>query len=270
MGNVTWISMFSVGTLMAALRFGGVPAPDTSDFPPANVQLVDSKEPASQSAMRPAETVRTTSGLTGRPLEDERSLPTEASLEALPTRAVVAFGARCARRILPMYQVAWPTAPAEMVEQMDEAVRCAENAPKTPFGELAEAFQNAPRAANAAVYHFGMNGQRLPAKEVAMAVGRAVAAALNEPLNDPALEVSAVLDAIHHATADLESSDRRRILDAINNDFDLVRADVLRDGTREGKEVRAELFGALWPAGAPSGWKVIQRNDRRAEATGNP
>jgi hypothetical protein len=53
-------------------------------------------------------------------------LPIREGLQGLPRWARVAFAARCARRVEPLFRQAWPDAPVELVEAVQRAVECAE------------------------------------------------------------------------------------------------------------------------------------------------
>jgi hypothetical protein len=57
---------------------------------------------------------------------DRSQLPTESDLEKLPRRAVVAFAARCARLVLPIFKAAWPDAPQKHLVAVERAVLVAE------------------------------------------------------------------------------------------------------------------------------------------------
>ncbi|MEM9065772.1 MAG: hypothetical protein AAGB51_09820, partial [Planctomycetota bacterium] len=54
------------------------------------------------------------------------SLPSKEELRTLPRWALVAYAARCARRVQPLFKASWPDAPAEHVEAVDKAITLAE------------------------------------------------------------------------------------------------------------------------------------------------
>ncbi|MEO1009164.1 MAG: hypothetical protein AAFX79_11400, partial [Planctomycetota bacterium] len=77
---------------------------------------------------------------------------TEKDLLKLPRLARVAFAARCARRVQPLYRVLWPGAPEKHVQALDHAATLAErfaNGAPASVDELAAAHA-AAHAADAA------------------------------------------------------------------------------------------------------------------------
>ncbi len=56
------------------------------------------------------------------------TVPIEKEIAALPRWARVAFAARCARRVQPLFQAFWPEAPPEHVAAVDTAITLAERA----------------------------------------------------------------------------------------------------------------------------------------------
>lgn len=56
----------------------------------------------------------------------EPQIPTKDEIAALPWWARVAFAARCARRVLPLFQAGWPSAPKKHVHAVTMAVETAE------------------------------------------------------------------------------------------------------------------------------------------------
>src|SRR5688572_9068688 len=74
---------------------------------------------------------------------DDTTLPTKEEIERLPRWARVAFAARCARRVLPLFRGFWPAAPAEYAAAVERAVGFVEHA-------AAAASDNAHAAARAA------------------------------------------------------------------------------------------------------------------------
>ena len=61
-------------------------------------------------------------------MAEEAKLPTEEEIARLPRWARVAFAARCARRVLPLFARHWPEAPEEHVRAVVSAVEFAEDA----------------------------------------------------------------------------------------------------------------------------------------------
>ncbi|MFN0146596.1 MAG: hypothetical protein ACKVT1_08805, partial [Dehalococcoidia bacterium] len=57
--------------------------------------------------------------------------PSREELVKLPRWARVAFAARCARRVQPLFLKHWPSAPKEHVEALDKAITLAETAARS-------------------------------------------------------------------------------------------------------------------------------------------
>ena len=74
------------------------------------------------------------------------TIPTMQELSRLPRRAVVAFAARCARHVQPIF-AAWPGATQEHIAAVDRAISLAE-----AYGAALAAHAHAAYAANAAAY----------------------------------------------------------------------------------------------------------------------
>lgn len=53
---------------------------------------------------------------------DTRNIPTAQDLNTLPRWAIIAFAARCARRVEPLFKKAWPTAPRNHLDAIRDAV----------------------------------------------------------------------------------------------------------------------------------------------------
>ena len=61
-------------------------------------------------------------------MADEAKLPTEEEIAQLPRWARVAFAARCARRMLPMFKKHWSAAPNTCLTELSNQIRIAEKA----------------------------------------------------------------------------------------------------------------------------------------------
>ena len=61
-------------------------------------------------------------------MADEVKLPTKEEIAKLPRWARVAFAARCARRVVPLFKALWPVAPPRHVFNVASAVELAETA----------------------------------------------------------------------------------------------------------------------------------------------
>ena len=84
---------------------------------------------------------------------DDASDPVSAALADLPYWARVAFFARCARHVLPLWEEAWPAAPPDYLPVVEQTIVLAERsaADARPAGDLKVAAAHAARVASAAM-----------------------------------------------------------------------------------------------------------------------
>ena len=61
---------------------------------------------------------------------------TKEDFEKLPRWAVVAFAARCARRVQPLFKAGWPDAPGDSIRAVEHAVDTAEGRALTHLNAL--------------------------------------------------------------------------------------------------------------------------------------
>ncbi len=197
------------------------------------------------------------------------TLPAEEEIATLPRWGRVAFAARCARRVLPLFLHKWPDAPQSYVAQLTWAVEVSEkSAARSGAGEVWVPPAGAITCL-AYVCDAGINADRNRARavEVIVATGVAITKFKDRAENifDPHL--SAVVAVITHnasvalangmATSQETYGSAVMVADAvIRRDFDhLVNLSDRGQWTDE-TPVPLEVFGPLWPEGIPEGWPV--------------
>ncbi len=171
------------------------------------------------------------------------SLPTEAEITKLPRWARVAFAARCARRVQPLYGTNTPPPIPRYIEAISRAIRLAESCAAQASVEPIEFTTAVSDAYSARV------GTSDPSYSVARA---AMNAADCPPKPAEAAEiVRQAVDAANQAVSAVTSiaSDLRR-------DFDQLLNLALTDRWHASTPVPPEVFGPLWPEGPPKGWPV--------------
>lgn len=193
--------------------------------------------------------------------------PSEKEIRRLPRWAQVAFAARCARRVQPLFQAGWPKAPAEHVEAVKRAIRIAETgaAGTTRAGAVAVAASAsaATRAVSAA------SGQaRLSAASAAYAADAAAVASTTAAFSADASVVAASARASAAASAAFSAGEAARavhgavaetgVIRAMRADLDKLQAVAKQEGWTDETPVPPEFFGPLWPEGEPPGWPVGQ------------
>ena len=178
----------------------------------------------------------------------EVKIPSEDDIRQLPRWARLAFAARCARRVLPLFQHSWPDAPAEYVQVLERAVAVAETSATTAWGDLFGIDYSTPVFAVCEASIDAVPQSRLLCVANVGLAARAALAAADE-VRFAAFAAKAATDSAWGAG--LKQSE---MTPAIARDFQtlLARAELWTDYT----PVPAEVFGPLWPNGVPEGWPV--------------
>lgn len=168
-------------------------------------------------------------------------IPRKCEIAKLPRWARVAFAARCARRVLPLFQAGWPEAPTGRIKAVIKAVEAAERGP-----DGSHIVTHASAAATAA----SARGATIAAKmaTVAAITTAAVKSAANAATDAAAYVVYMAVDAAAEAAASTAADV------AIRADFDHLVATSIAEGWTDQTDVTPEVFGPLWPAGPPEGW----------------
>jgi hypothetical protein len=176
-------------------------------------------------------------------MADEFKLPSRDEIEELPRWAMVAFAARCARRVQPLFEARWPDAPSERVRAVDRAIGMSEQAGAMAAASAgnARAFADAARAARADATTEG-------AATVAQAATYAARAA---EAADPAYTTGTVLAAARAAAVYGWATSA-----AIRRDFEHLRAAASAESWTDRTPVPPAFFGPLWPDGEPPNWPV--------------
>lgn len=220
--------------------------------------------------------------------EKEVSIPTVEEIKKLTLWAQVAFAARCARRVQPLFEYGWPDATIESIEIIDKAIAHVEEVvadPKTvnqkksainldtvASTKLLSAVKTHPISTS--VTHSVIAAAR--ATFTACAITDRSSTAINQTVF--ASISSAVTKAVVSAASSAASFPSA--VNAIRNDYELLfllskgEPDTLftNEGdsiiTNEGDQVIAgyvdpwtndtpvprEVFGPMWPEGEPEGW----------------
>ena len=182
--------------------------------------------------------------------EKKRELPSEEEIGKLPRWAQVAFAARCARRVQPLFKAEWPDAPAEQVEAVERAIRAAE--------------ESAACAASGTAYVSGAADVcSVASSSVASAAAAAYGAAAypdDVPASASASDVYAACVSARGAV--LGTLEEGRVLRAMRADLDKLKTPAKEEGWTDETPVPPEFFGPLWPEGEPPGWPAAQARSR--------
>jgi hypothetical protein len=193
----------------------------------------------------------------GKNMADKSYTLSKEQIQSLPRWAQVAFVARCARRVQPIFSAAWPNAPQEHIIAIEKAISGAEAAAARASSaafDLIESGLGAGAAALAA-------GLSSPAYEVGMAAEYALGAAAG-PLIESSINVaSRVAEAFASATrAAIRTGSGSLWLAtgvAIYRDFERLKASAMVKGWTDETCVPPEFFGPLWHRGEEPDWNHL-------------
>lgn len=185
----------------------------------------------------------------------EPRIPTEVEIETLPRRARVAFAARCARRVLPLFRHYWPNSPVEHVAAIIRAVEVTEQAAATTQANVDAAPTAAVASASVAV------------ASVAAAARSHHTATTTDYSEAIAEHVARVAEHSSVAAARFSSAAvyraAKRVLkaapaaaDAMLADFNALVYAAAQGQWTDDTPVSPEFFGPLWPHGTPLGWPI--------------
>jgi hypothetical protein len=178
----------------------------------------------------------------------EETLPTEDEIAKLPRWARVAFAARCARRVLPLFKHSLPEAPDYHSGTMENDVEVA---------ELSAATAKAPARGGDIDGVVAAVEARTAGVPVAQAVARSATRAAkaaevaDSPFNFP--DTTVPYEAVQAAAEAAPG-----VVPHIRRDFDhLVRLAEQSHWTDD-TSVSPAVFGPLWPEGPPPGWPAME------------
>lgn len=183
-------------------------------------------------------------------------------LKPLPVCAVIAFAARCARRVQPMYSAGWPTAGLHQLMAIERAIAVAERAGAGASSSSDELYDIVNGAADANSYAFDES------TIAAITAATANLAAGSVPSSDEegvSMSYASAYSASHAAEAAAEvvvhavdGGMLRGSADAcqqmMRRDYELLCEASRREGWMDETPVPPEFFGLLWAWGPPEGW----------------
>ncbi len=191
-------------------------------------------------------------------MSEEPSILTREEIKQLPRWALVAFVARCVRRVLPLFKHSWPQDPWALASRIEEAVSMIEDSARTgiPHENLATELDSVESEATEASHD---NDKISAAAYVAEAT---FYANCTHPENRYC--VNAAIQCCKAATkaANIYNVD---IKPRIRSDFEKILEIVKTNDLTDETPVAQEIFGPLWPNSKPSGWP---KHDEYREFTG--
>ncbi len=187
-------------------------------------------------------------------------LPTEEELSRLTLRAIVAYAARCARRVQPLFT----TDNAEHIEDVDRAIRVAEAFARGVTAPLtASAGHNARNVADVYAVREGRPAREFREADPAYAAGDAAYAAAAAANGTRDAAANAARDAARSTAYSVD--DARTIDVCIRRDYDFLAIHYPRTEGIHGEPIDPSEngpLGTLWPEGEP---KWFKREETKAE-----
>lgn len=179
--------------------------------------------------------------------ENNPEIPTKEEIASLPRWAQVAFAARCARRVQPLFVHYWPDAPQQHIDYIDEAIRLAESSAANHAVSDTDIAANiatavAYTAAEADIFPYGA------AADAAAAASNALYASVN---------VSSSSAAYASSSSAASTSTSGAVSAGIWADFELLKELSQREKWDNETPVPPEVFGPMWPNGVSEGWPKL-------------
>ena len=224
----------------------------------------------------------------------EASIPTKEELKKLPRWACVAFAARCARRVQPLFND-WDREEKHIAD-IEAAISAAEEAAATATTHADSAAADdvdsaasiaasiaatASNASNAAASNAANVAASASNAASAAAASNRAAANANAPISNSvtaanaaaytSYATNAVVDAAAAASraADAAESDTAtavaEAVTAMTRDLELLKEASRQEEWTDDTPVPPEFFGPLWPEGEPEGWPVKEETSEGQE-----
>lgn len=195
-------------------------------------------------------------------MAEEARLPSQVEIANVPRWARVAFAARCARRVQPLFVAAWPDAPEKHIQAIDLAITIAEQS--AADAAAADDDAAAAAAADAAEEATATDTAFAAAADEAARAAAAAALAAADEADDAAESAAAAADAAVGAAVRLL---KVSLYPLIRRDFDTLLTAALSNEWDENTPVPEEVFGPMWPDGSPLNWP---RTDPLTTVRGDP
>ncbi len=184
----------------------------------------------------------------------EPTIPTVEEVAALPRWAQVAFAARCARRVLPLFRAFCPPVLAERFAAVERAMSVAAASAAVAHADASDdAVYTA--AADAAIAAADVEVAHLAAGASANAARAAAIAASSADASDYA------------SAAALAAARAGAAADAIRLDFGTLQETARQNRWDDNTPVSPAIFGPLWPNGPPPKWPSYAEP---SDSTGEP
>jgi len=183
-------------------------------------------------------------------MAENKGIPTEQEIAQLPRLAVVAFAARCARRVQPLFDGGEPERRA-----LQDTIQYAESegyGKYIPYHDACTAIEATVAAANDNTAANAANDANAYAANAAASAAVNAANAANANANDAAKANDAAREAAHAAiVANKAIGAYAAVQRAIRSDFVRLMEAARRKNWTNATPVPLEFFGEMWPDGEP-------------------
>ncbi|MFC1636331.1 hypothetical protein ACFL5Z_15990 [Planctomycetota bacterium] len=179
-------------------------------------------------------------------------LPTEKEIAKLPRLAIVAFAARCARRVQPLFASIWPEVPEKHKKAVTGAIKITE--------EIAADRRVTADATDAKGVFKTIN-----ATDAAYAAVKTAAYAADAAF---ATDLDTAYVAYTAARAAFYAAYSTNHITCINADFTRLKQAAKKENWTDETPVPPEFFGPLWPDGEPDWKKFITTRKKRRRRKG--
>ena len=202
--------------------------------------------------------------------EQRSQIPTKEEIAKLPRWAQVAFAARCARRVQPIFKAGWSDAPKELIDAVEITITFAEDSAAAPTAaeRAATHANNAALAASAASAAASKAAYASPTSfAITIAARSAQVAAHAADASTAAYNALSTDSAAIHAASTAHEASRAAmayasaVASAMRVDFDYLLSLSERENWKDNTPVPTGVFGPIWPHAEPEGWPDIHESE---------
>ncbi len=180
------------------------------------------------------------------------AIPTEEELRQLPRWAIVAFAARCARRVQPQFNHLAREILRKHEMVVERAISLCEFAAKQASGHSLDLRMAADDAHTSSRFAEGIDASR--ATNVALAAFFAVETAYSADRNDDVDTAANAAHAVGESELALVIAKFEPHVGELIRDFELLKSAAQREKWTDKTAVPPSFFGPMWPDGEPTAW----------------
>ncbi len=171
-------------------------------------------------------------------------------LSEIPSMACVAFAARCARRVQPLFLISWPQAPERLYHLLDGAVATVEES-SLGIDRKNSTFAFNGMSAVKAAYTVGAEQAAAVASTVACASQSMASIGYGDLcLTHAAQAADYAVKVFELGNEDGRAEGLTMLIGAMMSDVEWI-VDAAASGLLDDDSVSSEFFGPLWPDGEP-------------------